>query len=138
VIDPVARHVALFNEGVRTGDFAPWFNTFTDDAVLTFAVASVGDRSAVAGVSLPPANGRAEIEAVYSGRPPASEMSLTAGSPVDPAADTVFGEFFWVRAPDTGGRFTLHLVDDRASRIEIILDAPPPVRPILGVPDGAD
>jgi hypothetical protein len=118
VIDPVARYVALFNEGVRTGDFTPWFNTFTDDAVLTFE-----------GVPIPPAYGRGEIEAVYSGQPPASEMSLVAGSPVDPDADPVFGEFFWVRSPDTGGRFTLHLQGDRASRIEIDLNAPPPVRP---------
>jgi hypothetical protein len=117
VIDPVARHVALFNEGVRTGDLTPWFNTFTDDAVLTFE-----------GVPIPPAEGRAEIEAVYRDGPPGSEMSLTAGSPVDPAADTVYGEFFWVRVPETGGRFTLHLRGGRTSRIEIALNAPPPVR----------
>jgi hypothetical protein len=136
VIDPVARHVALFNEGVRTGDLTPWFNTFTDDAVLTFHVASVGDRSAAASIPVPPATGRAEIEALYKRQPPASEMSLTAGSPVDPAADTVFGEFFWVRSPDGGGRFTLHLVDDRADRIDIEFDGPPPVRPHVEVPDG--
>ena len=115
MIDPVARHVALFNEGVRTGDLTPWFNTFTDDAVLTFV-----------GIPRAPANGRAEIEAVYRDEPPGSEMSLTAGSPVDPVAGTVFGEFFWVHAPETGGRFTLHLRGDRASRIEIAFDAPPP------------
>jgi hypothetical protein len=125
VIDPVARHVALFNEGVRTGDLTPWFNTFTDDAVLTFT-----------GVAIAPANGRDEIEAVYKGHPPASEMSLTAGSPADPGAETVFGEFFWVRAPDSGGRFTLHLDGGRTTRIDIELDAPPPTRP--QVPDGAD
>jgi len=122
VIDTVARHVALFNEGVRTGDFAPWFNTFTDDAVLTVN----GSR----------ANGRSEIEALYRAQSPASEMSLTAGSPADRDAETVFGEFFWVREPDKGGRFTLHLVEGRASHVEIELDAPPPLRP--QVPDGVD
>jgi hypothetical protein len=132
VIDSVARHAALFNEGVRTGDFSPWFDTFTDDAVLTFHIAPVGGGSAAA--ALPPATGRAEIEALYRARPPASEMSLTAGSPADPDAESVFGEFFWVRAPDSGGRFTLHLVDGRASRIDIELDALPPTRP--QVPDG--
>lgn len=125
MIDAVARHAALFNEGVRTGDFSPWFDTFTDDAVLTFH-----------GAALPQANGRAEIEAVYRAHPPASELSLTAGSPADPDADTVFGEFFWVRAPDTGGRFTLHLEGGRAARIDIELNAPPPLRP--RIPDGAD
>ncbi|GAA1035645.1 hypothetical protein GCM10009557_44130 [Virgisporangium ochraceum] len=136
MIDPVARHVALFNEGVRTGDLTPWLNTFTDDAVLTFTVASLGDTSTAAGVALGPASGRGEIEAVYKGHPPASEMSLTAGSPADPGAETVFGEFFWVRAPDSGGRFTLHLDGGRTTRIDIELDAPPPTRP--QVPDGAD
>ena len=129
MIDPVARHVALFNEGVRTGDLTPWFNTLTDDAVLTFHVASVGDKSAAASVPIPPAHGRAAIEAVYGTEPPGSEMSVTAGSPVDPAADTVFGEFFWVRDPDAGGRFTLHLHQGRVARIDLTLTAPPPVRP---------
>jgi hypothetical protein len=126
VIDPVARHVALFNEGVRTGDLVPWFNTFTADAVLTFHVASVGEKSAAASVPLPSANGRPEIEAVYKGQPPGSEMCLTAGSPIDPDAETVFGEFFWVDAPDTGGRFTLHLRGGQTERIDIDLNAPPP------------
>ena len=133
MIDPVARHVALFNEGVRTGDLTPWFHTFTDDAVLTFHVASVGDRSAAADVPLPPAYGREQIEAVYKGQPPGSEMSLTAGSPVDPDADVVFGEFFWVDAPETGGRFTLHLRGDLTERIDVDLDAPPP-RAAYGAP----
>ena len=115
MIDIVARHVALFNEGVRTGDLSPWFDTFTDDAVLTLNGTQ--------------ANGRAEVEALYKAQPPASEMSLTAGSPVDPDAETVFGEFFWVRVPDNGGRFTLHVVEGRAARIDIELNAPPPVRP---------
>ena len=137
MIDPVARHVALFNEGVRTGDLTPWFNTFTDDAVLTFHVASLGDKSTPAGVPLPSATGRAEIEAVYKGHPPASEMSLTAGSPADPAAETVFGEFFWVRR--ARHRRPLHAAPaTRAgpTRIDIDLDAPPPTRP--QAPDGAD
>ena len=134
MIDSVARHAALFNEGVRTGDFSPWFATFTDDAVLTLRIAPAGGTPAAAGAEIPPATGRAEIEALYRARPPASEMSLTAGSPADPDAESVFGEFFWVRAPDTGGRFTLHVVDNRASRIDIELDAPPPTRP--QVPDG--
>jgi hypothetical protein len=133
VIDPVARHVALFNEGVRTGDLVPWFNTFTADAVLTVHVASAGDGSAAASVPHLPAHGRGEIETVYRGQPPGSEMCLTAGSSVDPAAETVFGEFFWVDAPDTGGRFTLHLRGGLTERIDIDLDAPPP-RAAYGAP----
>jgi hypothetical protein len=35
-VDPVGRHAALFNQGVRTGDFGAWLDTFTEDATLTF------------------------------------------------------------------------------------------------------
>jgi hypothetical protein len=112
--DPVARHVALFNQGVRTGDLAAWFNTFAPDAVLTFD-----------GLPIPPAHGREAIEAVYSRHPPSSEMRLTAGSPVDPT-DTAFGEFVWAAAPTTGGRFTLHLRDGLLERVEVAFNAPPP------------
>lgn len=122
MIDPVARHVALFNEGVRTGDLTPWLNTFTDDAVLAFH-----------GVPSEPAHGREEIAAVYKRQPPGSEMALTAGSPVDPAAETVFGEFFWVDAPDTGGRVTLRLREGQVARADFDLDAPPP-RAAYGAP----
>ena len=115
MIDPVARHVALFNEGVRTGDFTAWFNTFAPDATLTFE-----------GLSIPPAHGRDAIEAVYSGHPPSSEMRLTAGSPADRDAETAFGTFVWEAAPTTGGRFTMHLANGLLTRLEVRLDAPPP------------
>jgi hypothetical protein len=35
-VDPVGRHAALFNQGVRTGDFSAWLSTFADNAELTF------------------------------------------------------------------------------------------------------
>jgi steroid Delta-isomerase len=115
VIDLVARHVALFNQGVRSGDFTAWFNTFAPDATLTFE-----------GLPIPPAHGREAIIAVYSGHPPSSEMRLTAGSPADKFADTAFGDFVWEAAPTTGGRFTMHLADGMLTRLVVQLNAPPP------------
>jgi hypothetical protein len=32
VADYAGRHAALFNQGVRTGDFTAWLSTFTADA----------------------------------------------------------------------------------------------------------
>ena len=106
--DFVGRHAALFNQGVRTGDFTAWLSTFAADATLTFE-----------GLPIPPAHGRDAIAAVYSGHPPSSPMRVVR-------ADDVVGEFVWIAAPTTGGRFTLHLREGLLTRLEVALNAPPP------------
>jgi hypothetical protein len=110
--DFVGRHAALFNQGVRTGDFTAWLSTFAADATLTFD-----------GLPIPPAHGRDAIAAVYSGHPPSSPMRIVSSRA---AGGVVTGEFVWVAAPTTGGRFTLHLHDGLLTRLEVALDAPPP------------
>ena len=55
----VHRHARLFNDGVRTGDFAPMIEGFTDDAELIFV-----------GVPAGPYRGRRAIEAAYRETPP--------------------------------------------------------------------
>ena len=40
--DLLARHIALFTDGVRTGDFSPMTAWFTDDAELVFENIPVG------------------------------------------------------------------------------------------------
>lgn len=112
-MDPVGRHVAFFNQGVRTGDFGSWLATFTADAGLTFH-----------GLPIPPVRGRDAIAAVYAGHPPSSPMRLLqrAGGP----GATAQGRFVWVAAPATGGEFTLYLRDGAVARLEVRLDAPPP------------
>jgi hypothetical protein len=114
-MDPVGRHVALFNQGVRTGDFGAWLSTFRPDAALSFT-----------GLPIPPASGRAAIGAVYAGHPPSSPMRLAAAT-VD--GDLAHGRFVWVAAPATGGEFTLHLRDGAVAKLEVRLDAPPPPPP---------
>jgi hypothetical protein len=111
-MDPVGRHVALFNQGVRVGDFAAWLGTFTPDATLVFD-----------GLPIPPAAGRDAIAAVYAGHPPSSPMRLVAGAV---EGDVARGRFVWVAAPTTGGEFTLRLRDGAVARLEVRLDAPPP------------
>ena len=53
-------------------------------------------------------------------------MALIAGSPVDPGADVVYGEFFWVRSPEHGGSFELHLRGDLIELVDLDLDGPVP------------
>ena len=63
-MDPVTRHETLFNEGVRTGDFGPWLDTFHADAVATFT-----------GLPIGPLHGRTAIAQAYAEHPPSSSSS---------------------------------------------------------------
>jgi uncharacterized protein (TIGR00730 family) len=112
VTDPIARHESLFNEGVRTGDFGPWLDTFHDDATATFV-----------GLPLGPFVGREAIAQAYAAHPPSSPMRVV-DSRLD--GDTVTARFVWVNAPATGGVFVFRLRDDRLASLDVTLDAPPP------------
>ena len=58
-------HVARFNAGVRSGDFGPMVDGFTDDAELVFE-----------GIPVGPFRGRAAIAAAYRDQPPDDEIEL--------------------------------------------------------------
>ena len=58
-------HVARFNAGVRSGDFQPMVDLFTDDAELIFEGLPVG-----------PFRGHAAIAAAYRMQPPNDEIEL--------------------------------------------------------------
>jgi hypothetical protein len=111
-MDPVTRHQLLFNEGVQTGDFGPWLDTFTDDTVVTFT-----------GLPIGPLHGRDALAKAYAEHPPSSPMRVLAARVV---GDTATGHFVWVDVPDTGGTFVLTLRDDRLAAMDIKLNAPPP------------
>ena len=112
-MDPLTRHVMLFNQGVRTGDFGPWLETFAEDAVATFT-----------GVPLGPFAGRDEIAKAYAEHPPSSTMRVVAVLPAEP--DGYAARFAWDDAPDTGGVFAFRLRDDRLVSLDVTLDAAPP------------
>jgi steroid delta-isomerase len=61
------RHVELFNEGVRTGDFGPMLEQFTDDAELRFE-----------GVPFGPFQGKTAIADAYTSNPPDDEIDILA------------------------------------------------------------
>ena len=65
--DLVQRHLALFNQGVRSGDFGPMLDQFTDDAELIFYNIPVG-----------PFQGKRAIAAAYQTQPPDDEMTARA------------------------------------------------------------
>jgi hypothetical protein len=116
-MDPVARHETLFNQGVRTGDFGPWLETFHDDAVATFA-----------GLPIGPLYGREAIGRTYAERPPSSTLHVVE-STVDGDAFTC--RFVWDDAPQTGGVFVIRLRDDKLVSLDVMLsDAPPPPRSV--------
>ena len=111
-MDPVARHQALFNEGVRSGDFGPWLDTFDDDTVVTFE-----------GLPIGPLHGRYAVAKVYAEHPPSSPMRVVESS-ID--GNLATGRFVWADAPETGGVFVLTLRTDRLAAMRVTLDAPPP------------
>jgi steroid Delta-isomerase len=61
----LGRHVELFNDGVRTGDFGPMLEQFTDDAELRFE-----------GVPAGPFHGKAAIADAYASNPPDDEIDI--------------------------------------------------------------
>jgi hypothetical protein len=111
-VDPVGRHAALFNQGVRTGDFSTWLSTFAEDAVMTFA-----------GLPIAPARGREAIADVYAAHPPSSPMRVVSSSV---NGEVTTGRFVWVAAPGAGGEFVLRLRKGYFSGVDVTLDAPPP------------
>jgi steroid delta-isomerase len=61
----LGEHVARFNAGVRSGDFGPMVEGFTDDAELVFE-----------GIPVGPFRGREAIAAAYRAQPPDDEIEL--------------------------------------------------------------
>ena len=59
------RHVQLFNQGVRSGDYAPMLEQFADDAELVFE-----------GVAAGPFSGKETIAAAYASNPPDDEVDV--------------------------------------------------------------
>lgn len=102
----VEEHCALFNECVRTGDWAPFLATFTEDARMSFPNAPSG-----------PLVGRAAISGVYAKNLPREAMRIDAIEPVDKSRVRV--SFHW----ESGGSGAMSVCwrDDRVAAVEIAL-----------------
>jgi steroid delta-isomerase len=76
------RHVELFNQGVRSGDFGPMLEHFTDDAELVFE-----------GVPVGPFHGKETIAAAYASNPPDDEVDVLASEQADDG--TIVARYPW-------------------------------------------
>jgi steroid delta-isomerase len=85
----VERHCELFNDCVRTGDWAPFTATFAEDARMAFTDVPVG-----------PFVGREQIAVAYAEQPPTDTMTLEAVETLDERTARV--HFAWDASGDDG------------------------------------
>ena len=102
------RHVELFNEAVRTGDYGPFLQTFSDQAVMSFDDVAAG-----------PFHGKAEIVKAYVTQPPADTIALIDMEEI--GHDGVNAMFEW----DAGGtgRMFLRWNSGELTELEITFSA---------------
>lgn len=106
LIAAVEKHVMLFNACVTSGDWAPFVDTFTDDALLTLT-----------NVPAEPLRGRDRIAEMYAARPPTQTMKMIEATPIDD--HTVRVRFAWHSArPST---MAVSWRDDRVCAVELTL-----------------
>jgi steroid Delta-isomerase len=103
------EHVLRFNEGVRSGDFAPMLAAFADDAEMTFEGAPAG-----------PFYGREAIGEAYREQPPDDEIEI-----FDPAErdGEIVARYAWLR--DEGrqsGEMRLTPRDGRIQKLVVTFD----------------
>ena len=101
----VARHCELFNDCVRTGDWAPFTATFAEDASMAFTDLPVG-----------PFVGREQIAVAYAEQPPTDTMTLEYVETLDPQTARV--TFAWDTSGDDG-EMLLRWRDGQVAAIEV-------------------
>ena len=103
------EHVARFNEGVRSGDFGPMLDGFTDDAVMTFA-----------GVPIGPFVGREEIGRAYAEQPPDDEIRILGVPAIEEG--TIVVDYAWSAAGTRAGPMLLTPADGRIARLTVTFE----------------
>jgi steroid Delta-isomerase len=68
ISDRAARHVAAFNDSVRSGKWADFAGLFTPDATMRFV-----------GIPVGPFTGREAIAAGYASQPPSDTLTVARG-----------------------------------------------------------
>ncbi len=86
-VEILNRHVRLFNDGVRKGDFGPMVSHFSEDAEIYFE-----------GIPVGPFKGRAAIELAYSEQPPDDEI-IVLKVKEGQGKNEVIGEYAWQKNP---------------------------------------
>lgn len=103
------RHVELFNAGVRTGDFGPMLEQFTEDAELRFE-----------GVPAGPFAGKQEIADAYASNPPDDEIDIVSAEETE---REVVARYAW-RADEgrPAGRMIITPRGDRIARLVVTFE----------------
>jgi len=105
----VERHCELFNECVRTGDWAPFTASLADDARMAFTDVPVG-----------PFEGREQIAVAYAEQPPTDTLTLEAVETLDP--HTARALFVWDNSGEDGV-MVLRWRDGKVAAIEVTFSA---------------
>jgi steroid Delta-isomerase len=100
------QHVDRFNQAVRTGDWEPMMENFTDDAELRFE-----------GVPAGPFEGREAITRAYREQPPDDEVRILDS---DQVGDETIAGYAWAADPDRrAGEMRLTERDGRIARLVV-------------------
>jgi len=110
-MDLIAEHVTRFNAGVRSGDYGPMLEQFTDDAELAFE-----------GVGVGPFVGRGAIANAYRLQPPDDELDLLEVSEI-PDGGVVAGYAWRARPSVRAGEMRFRLREGRISQLVVTFDA---------------
>jgi steroid Delta-isomerase len=103
------RHVALFNQGIRTGDFEPMLAQFTDDAELVFE-----------GVPVGPFNGKQAIAEAYAANPPDDEVEILT---VEESEEPIVAHYAWrADAGREAGRMIISSRGDEIAKLVVTFD----------------
>ncbi|HEV8248758.1 MAG TPA: nuclear transport factor 2 family protein [Gaiellaceae bacterium] len=105
----LTAHVDRFNEGIRSGDFAPMLAAFTPDAELVFE-----------GVPVGPFVGREEIAEAYRRQPPDDEVRLLGPARVE--GDALVADYAWKREGTRAGRMILTPRDGAIARLVVTFE----------------
>ena len=112
-LEVLARHVERFNDGVRSGDFGPMVDWFTEDGELVFAGGRFG-----------PFQGREAILGAYRSQPPDDLMAVREATVTGNEVVAVYG---WQREGYArAGEMRLELDGDRVRRLVVTIEPEPP------------
>ena len=102
------RHVELFNEAIRTGDFAPMLEQFTDDAELVFE-----------GVPVGPFVGKQAIADAYAANPPDDEVAIISVEGSEP----IVAHYAWRADEDReAGRMIITTRGEEIAKLVVTFD----------------
>jgi steroid Delta-isomerase len=103
------QHVDRFNQAVRTGDWEPMVEHFTDDAELRFE-----------GVPAGPFEGRDAIAQAYREQPPDDEVRILDA---DQVGDETIADYAWAVDPERrAGEMRLAERDGRIARLVVTFE----------------